>query len=128
MPEINHQQLGDSPEIESGAIHIPDDSDFGTGTFTTVLAPDALRARKVISSIMLFPPAFQVSVTVNPNGDVVVWLGRADEPQPADQRVFEFPDTPRAVKLAEKHEIRVSFIRWNITSAFLDDALLSAKQ
>ena len=127
MPEIRHQQPNASPEIELGEIHIPDDADWGIGSFTTVLAPNALKTRKVISSIMLNPPAFQISMTVNPNGDVMVGLGRADESQPSDQRTFLFPDTPRAIKFSDKHEIRVSFIRWNITSAFLDGNLLAAK-
>lgn len=127
MPEIKHQQAGGSPEVESGTIHIPDDGDWGTGTFTTVLAPNALKARKVISSIMLNAPAFQVSASLNPNGDVVVLLGKADGSDPTDRQVFLLPRTARAIRLADKHELRVSFIQWNITGAFLNGVLLDTK-
>lgn len=31
MGEVRHQQTGASPEIAFAEIHIPDDSDLGTG-------------------------------------------------------------------------------------------------
>ena len=35
MAEIKHQQPGGSPEVSGSVIHIPNDADMGTGTFTT---------------------------------------------------------------------------------------------
>mgnify|MGYP007122455039 FL=1 len=126
MPAINHQVDSPNPEVTLSAIHIPDEADLGTGTFTTVLAPNALKARKAIASIILNPPVFQISSTVNPNGDVIVLLGAADGSDPSDRKTFLLSRVPGAIKLADTHEIRVSFIRWNITGAFFDNALMAS--
>ena len=62
MPEIKHQRLGGNPHVEFGEIHIPDDADLGTGTFTTVYKAKAFRSNTgAIASAMVNPPAFQIS-------------------------------------------------------------------
>ena len=72
MPAIKHQQRNACPEISLGEIHIPDDADLGTGTFTNTFSPRALPPTKVISSIMINAPSFQVAATVNPNSEITV--------------------------------------------------------
>ncbi len=91
MPEIRHQQPGGSPELSLSEIHIPNDSDLGTGTFTNMLAPRALLSDKHIASIMANPPVFQISVTINPNRDIVALLGRPDSKTPQNKAVFRLP-------------------------------------
>ena len=81
MPEIRHQQPGGSPEISRAEIQIPDDSDLGTGTFTTAFKSKAFSSGKDRSSIMMNAPGFQVSATVNSNGELVVLLGKAQQPE-----------------------------------------------
>ena len=119
MPEIKHQQLDASPEILSAEIHIPDDKDLGTGTFTINLAPKALTPAKVISSAMVNRPNFQISVTVNPNGNVAVMLGRTN---PLDSAIFRLPQD---VKRGPAHTLTIQFTAWHIFSASLDDAPLT---
>jgi hypothetical protein len=92
MPEIRHQQPGAGPEVSLAEIHIPNDADLGTGTFTTLLVDRALLSNKVIASVMVNAPAFQVSVTINPNRDIVTLLGRADSPTPQSKVVFRLPN------------------------------------
>jgi hypothetical protein len=115
MPEIKHQQLGASPQIEVGEIHIPDDADMGTGTFTTVYKARALRSNDAVTSIMLKAPEFQISVTVNRNGDVPVLLGRTDS-EPASRITYRLPQYVSDAK----HTIRVDFVKWHIMSATYD--------
>ena len=125
MPEIRHTQRDASPEIESATILIPDDADWGTGTFTTIFTPElfkTIRGGGSVSSVMLNAPSFEITLTVNTNGDVVAGLGRPDEPNPSDQIVFVLPLIPRA-----KHEVHVSFINWNVTGIFLNGNLLPTK-
>ncbi len=79
MPAIKHRQPNASPEVEYGEINIPDDKNLGTGTFTTLLKPNALLGTKTISSIMINAPRFQISVNINPGTkEIPVLLGRAD--------------------------------------------------
>ena len=127
MPAIVLQQKGSTPQISSATIQIPDDKDFGTGTFITVLVPNALKAGEVITSTMYHLPYFHTTATVNPNGDVAVLLARADGSSPPNQRTFLLPRTPRAKNVSEEHELSISFVDWNITSASLDGDLLEAK-
>ncbi len=119
MPEIKHQQLDASPEIWSAEIHIPDDQDFGTGTFTTNFAPKALVPTRVISSAMVNRPNCQISVTVNPNGKVAVVLGRTG---PLDQAIFRLP---QYVKKGPAYTLTIQFAAWHIFSASLDDTPLT---
>ena len=124
MPEIRHTQTNGNPEIKSATIHIPDDADLGTGTFTTIFVPEAFKGKSVNSTMLNNEVLFEITLTVNSNGAVVAGLGRPDEPHPSDQIIFELPS---GIQYADKHEIRVSFIHWNVTGIFLDGTLLSNK-
>ena len=124
MPEIRVQQPGGAPEVESGEIHIPDDRELGYGEYTVKLKPRSLPARKVIFAVMINPPAFQISATINPNGDVVVWLDRADGADPISRRTFRVPSD---IVGSLPHRLRVIFSKWEITEASVDDVPLIAK-
>ena len=129
MPEINKKEPGGHPKIESRAIHIPVDSDFGTGTSTTVFAPYALGEGEAFDSLIMVPPDFEITIAVDPTRwQVEVLLGPSFSSLPSDARMFLLPDSPGAIALAEAHAIRVEFNRGNITAAFLDDISLSPKQ
>lgn len=120
MPEIRHQQLGGGPELVKSEIHIPDDTDVGTGTYTTVFKAGALPARQAIASVMLNAPSFQVAVTVNPNRDVVVALGRADGSDPRTQRIVRLP----AFVGPSQQTVRVEFAGWEIVGVYLNQLAL----
>ena len=118
MPEIKHQQRNACPEISLGEIHIPDDADLGTGTFTTTFSPRALPpTTKVIFSVIINDPGLQVAATVNPNSEIAVALGRADGSNPRDVAIFILP---RGVTKRASHTLRIEFADWCILSASFD--------
>ena len=124
MPAIKHQQRNACPEISLGEIHIPDDADLGTGTFTNTFSPRALPPTKVISSIMINAPSFQVAATVNPNSEITVALGRADGSNPRDHAIFILP---RSVTRRASHTLRIEFAGWRILSASFDGQPIQKK-
>ena len=115
MPEIRHQQSGGSPEIASAEIHIPNDSDLGTGTFSTQFRANAFSSGKEIASMMVNPPSFQISATVDSHGVVTVMLGKA---QPEQYATFVLPS---GFDHAAAHTLRIEFRGWRIGAAYLDD-------
>ena len=119
LPEIRRQQLNPSPGVESGEIYIPDDQDWGTGTFTTVLKANALPSNEGISSIIVNAPQFQGSLTVNPNKEVPIALGRVNSyPFPT---IFRLPDD---IFVSSPHTLVVAFNHWQVISLTLDGELL----
>ena len=117
MAELRLEIPSSSPEITKAEVYFPDDADLGTGTFTTTFEPNVFPPSKVIMSIALNVPAFQMSTTVNPNRDLVVLLGRADGSDPMAQKSFDMPERiPRNVP----HSVGVSFSGWQITEASWD--------
>jgi len=122
VPEIKHQQLGGSPWILSAEIHIPNDSDLGTGTFTTAFKAKAFSSGSDIASIMMNLPAFQISATVNANGDIPVLIGRAE---PQHQLMFVLP---KGLDPAPPHTLRVEFTKWRIVAASIDGKQLAQKR
>ena len=114
MPEIRHQQPGASPGISFAEIHIPNDSDFGTGTYSITLTPRALLSNKAITSIMVNRPRFQISATINPNRDIPVLLGRGS---PVDQVVFRLP---QGLDFRLALTLRIEFAGWQISAAAIN--------
>lgn len=121
MPEIRHRQQNAAPEIDYAEIHIPDDTDWGTGSFTTVFKPNSLTATKTIASIMFNAPRFQMSVTVNPNREVLVALGPADGSDPRSAETFTL--TPIA-DVSAIHTLAARFRNWQVTGLELDGVVL----
>jgi len=50
MAEVEYQQPGQNPGIESVGIHIPDETDMGSGTFTVTFEPNCLTENKTSPS------------------------------------------------------------------------------
>ncbi len=122
MPEIRHRQVNASPEIEYAEIYIPDDKILGTGSFKTVINPGGLAKGKVVSSIMINLPVFQISVNLNPStGEIPVLLGLADNSAPISSRTFIFPDD---VDFSDKHEFEVTFESWRVVKLCMDGITL----
>ena len=117
MPEIKHQQPNASPEVSMSEIHIPDDSDLGTGTFTINFVPNSLPPTEVISSLIVNPPAFQISATLNPNLDVPALIGKADGSEPTHKVTFRLPDN---ISKDNEHTLIIRFAGWRILAATLD--------
>lgn len=125
MPSIRHRRPEASPEIEYGEVYIPDDRNLGTGEFTTLLRPSALSKSRAIFSIMVNPPAFQISVNINPGTrETPVLLGKADGSDPVSRKVFILPPS---VDSAVKHRFVARFEEWQITSLEMDGEQLREK-
>jgi hypothetical protein len=120
MPAIKHQIPNSCPEISLGEIHIPDDRDLGTGTFTTTFSPSALPPVNAISS-MIKGPSFLITATVNPNLEIPVLLGVSDGTPPKHAVTFVLPDVLLPV---ESHVLVVRFARWRVMTATLDGVRL----
>jgi len=127
VAEIRHQQAGQSPSsvISSSEIHIPDETDLGTGTYTVHFKPRSLPATdKPIACGMLGAPDFEIKATFTPGGELSVALGSADDSRP--KRVASFV-LPAQIDPIEIHLLVVSFARWEVTDVALDDVALTRK-
>jgi len=123
MPEIKHRQDKASPEIEYSEIYMPDDRHLGTGSFRTVIKPNAFSTGKAISSIMIQVPVFQISVNFNPSTkEIPVLLGLANGSEPISKKTFLFPEE---VNFANAHEFKITFQNWKIMDLSMDGTSLS---
>lgn len=114
MTEIRHQVPGASEEVESAEIYIPDDSDIGSGEFTVILKPNVLPVSKVFWSTIIHPPKLQITATFDPNMNVSVQLGPADQ---LDRKSFRIPVSAEP---QSRHTLRFHFSKWKLTDASMD--------
>jgi hypothetical protein len=120
VPEMNHQQSNPSPETSSSTIHMPDDADVGTGTYTVVFKPNVLPASKSIMSAIFNAPTFQLTATINPNGEIPVLLGNTTE-EPKHRVVVRLP----AGLSRAAHTLKIEFANWRIETISLDGQRLA---
>lgn len=124
MPAINHQQSGGScPEIISAEIYIPDDSDLGTGSFSTTFSPRAFTAKKDVTSAMVNRPSFMIAATVTQTGEVHVGIGKTEA---GTDITFILPAESRRDRKA--HSLSVAFEKWRIVAASIDGEPLRVKR
>src|SRR5262245_55145031 len=122
MALIQHAQSAVGPEVVSSKIHIPDESDFGTGSFLMRFGRHGLPPNKTTASFISRPPHVQITVSVSPNGLVIVALGYPDGSRPIDRATFLLP---LGVNQDSDHTITVGFERGHIFAALLDDTPLA---
>ena len=114
MAEIKHRQVGGGPGIEFAEINLPDDADWGTGSYTTIFAAKALPPLKVMMSAMINLPRFQITVSVNPSGEVAILLGEAEPKSRARVRL------PWGLERARTHSLQIQFASWAVIGALPD--------
>ena len=130
MPEARNRIDNPAPELSFQEIYLPDDQDFGTGTFRfqakeNTLIPPAKPGPKGIAAIALNAPRFQISVTVNPGTkEIPVGLGRADGSNPSAVAVFLLPSD---LDTGLPHEFEVTFQNWQVISLTMDGTTLQRK-
>lgn len=118
MPEIKSREEGPVPGIEYSEIHIPDDSDLGTGTFKTVLKEDIMGKINPIISSVANEPIFLMLVTVNTAiEEINVMLGKTEKEPPLSRAIFSIP---KDVDTKTGHTIDAHFKEWKVTEAELD--------
>lgn len=122
MPPMEYQTPASKLNsfISSAVIHMPDDADWSTGTFTTTFRPKTFKRHEGVGSSIFNPPRFQISVTINPNRDVAIALGKADGSDPSDRQIFRMP----FLNLEVEHTFKVEFVRWTIFMVHLDGSPL----
>lgn len=117
-----HRQNKPAPQIKYSELELPDEKDFGTGRFTSVLKKQALRTHEIIS-IVFNPPHFQLSVTLNTHTkQIPVGLGRVDGTPLISNKTFLLP---RGIFVADTHTLVCEFKDWKIVRLTLDDIELT---
>lgn len=123
MSEVTTRIENPSPGVRVQKLHIPDDANFGTGTFIAVLNKDVLMpvvepGQKVIETTAENPPRFRLFFGVNPGtGEICVLLGRADGTPPVSDNTFVLPSGTAA---SEEHQFKVVFRNWRLLSLQMD--------
>lgn len=122
MPTIKYQLPGERPEIYTFGIHIPDNSDLGTGNFTVVFSPKAFSSSEQVSSTIFTPHIFGIFVALDPHRGIVgVRLHETDGVTPKHELGFHVPaDIDRDIA----HTLVIEFVKWRILSASFDGAPL----
>jgi hypothetical protein len=125
MAEIRHRQHGGSPEIEYSEIYIPDDKVLGTGSFTTILKPNALSKKNPIISLMVNVPIFQISVNINPQTkEIPVLLGKADGTDPISKKIYMILSD---IDMVKSSTFVAHFENWEITGLSINGSELTQK-
>ena len=126
MATIRQRPGNIAPDVEYGEIFIPDDTDLGTGRFTTSLKPGAMSGQEEILSVMKNVPVFEISMNIDFNTQAIpVSLGKADDTPPLSRKVFILPED---VNPAKKHTFVTNFQDWEIKSLVLDGKALTAER
>ncbi len=113
MAEIRNRENNPVRGVEYSEIYIPDEENIGTGTFTTVLEPEAIINIIPIVSSIINEPAFQLFVNINyADDEVTVLIGRADNSPPLSREVFILP---KKFDVSKTLQFDVVFTDWKIT-------------
>ncbi len=82
-------------------------SSLGTGTFTTVLEPDAMTKISPIINTIVNAPAFKLLVNgLLAEKEVAVMIGKADKSPPLSRAVFKLPDIPHLKKVQVRRDLQ----------------------
>jgi hypothetical protein len=112
MPEIKSREEGPVPGVKYSEIHIPDEKVLGTGSFTTVLDPAALKKINPIISSIQNEPEFIMVVSINiAIEQITAMIGKSYNSPPLDRRVFTIPT---GIDLLKENDFTVSFDDWDI--------------
>lgn len=126
MAEIKSRQQKPVPGIDYSEIHIPDEQNLGTGTFTTVLESDAMKKNNPVISTIVNEPVFKLFVSINlAIEEVTVLLGKADKSPPLARDVFKIPGKFDASGI---HSFDVTFKDWKIKDLRMDGSSLEKVQ
>lgn len=124
MTEIRSREKKPVPGIDYSEICIPEENNLGTGTFITVLDPNAMAKVNPIISSIVNKPVFQLILSINiAIESVTAMIGKADNTPPLSRKVFALP---KAIDVSEAHRFDVGFSRWEIVSLKMDGELLTA--
>lgn len=122
MAEIRSREENPIPGVDYSSIHIPDEHNLGTGTFTTMVQAGAMAKINPIISNIMNEPYFLMIVTINLGIDqVTALLGKAHDEGPVSRKVF---DIPKDINISEAHDFTVVFRDWDISGITLNGTSL----
>jgi hypothetical protein len=112
MASINSREQNPVQGIDYSEIHIPDEEHLGTGTFKTVLQPDAMAKNCPIISTIVNVPVFQLMMNINSaEKEVTVLLGKADKSPALSRAVYKLSEK---LDLSKDYSFEVIFSDWKI--------------
>jgi len=112
MAEIKSRENNPVPGIDYSEIHIPDEENLGTGTFTTMLEPNAMAKISPIISSIINEPVFKLLVNIYlTTNEITALLGKADKSPALSRKVFKIPEN---IELSDAHKFDVVFKDWEI--------------
>lgn len=112
MAEIKSREQNPISGIEYSEIIIPDEQNLGTGTFTTVLQPDAMVKTNPIISSIVNNPVFKMFVNINiVTKEATVLLGKADDSPASSREIFRLP---KKINTKETHRFGAIFKDWKV--------------
>jgi hypothetical protein len=126
MPEIKSREDGPVPGVKYSEIHIPDEKMLGTGSFTTVLDPAALKKINPIISSIQNEPEFIMVVSINiAIEQITAMIGKSYNSPPLDRKVFTIPT---GIDLLKENDFTVSFDDWDIQGIKLNGNNLNPEE
>ncbi len=126
MAEIKSRENNPVPGVDYSEICIPDDEKLGTGTFITVLEPNAMAKINPIISSIINVPVFRLMVSINlAIESVTALLGRDDNSPATTRKVFNLPGD---IKLSNAHRFEIIFKDWEIEELKMNGVKLIEKQ
>lgn len=112
MSEIKSREAKPIPGVEYSEIHIPDKDNIGTGFFTTMLEPRALKKNNPIVSSIQNEPVFLLIVSINiAIEQVTAMIGKSHGAPPLCRKVFTIPAD---INLEQTNDFTVGFAGWDI--------------
>lgn len=112
MAEIKNCEHDPIAGIEYSEIIIPDENNLGTGTFTSVLKPDAMAKNNPLISTIVNEPLFKMFVNINIiTEEAMVLLGKADGSPASSREIFKLP---KEINTKESHRFDAIFKDWKI--------------
>jgi hypothetical protein len=118
MSEIKSREDGPVPGVEYSEINIPDDKEMGTGSFTTMIEPKAMKKINPIISSIQNEPVFLMIVSINlAIEQATAMIGKSHNTPPLDRKVFNIP---AGIDLLQANDFSVNFSDWDITGMKLN--------
>jgi hypothetical protein len=112
VAEIKSREDEPLPGITFSEVHIPDESNLGTGTFMTVLEEGAFGKKNPIISSIMNEPEFVLILSMNVAIEsATAMIGKSQNTQPLNRKVFKIPAD---IDTKEVLSFKVSFDDWDI--------------
>ncbi|HEV3449362.1 MAG TPA: hypothetical protein VG099_32300 [Gemmataceae bacterium] len=117
MPALTHREDGGGRGIQFRELSLPDDQNFGTGSYRVQLRRFALRKDRGADAAIVLSDKIGIALRIYPGRLVAVELGKAEEYTPTLPWGFSFPHD---LDYSVPHDAVVSFHNWQVSSVSID--------